>query len=652
MTNLSILTPEDILSFKSVTDAQISLDGEFVAFVSGDQYVEGTKFPRSNVWITTSDGKESRQLTSGSRADTTPRWSPDGQTLAFLSDRIEDGQRQIYLLPRNGGEAIQLTKIKGAIPNPRGLSPMEWSPDGKKIAFLKSDTETEEEKERKRTRDDVIEFEKSPKYIRLHVVDVQTGEVSCVSPNGLQVWEFCWSTSGREFAAVASDLPFEQSWYGCRLVKFPVNEGKATTLHHDSRRQVAKPTWSLDEASIAFISSNWSDRGLVAGGVFIVSSDGGEARELSAGHVASATWLAWLDDSERLITAAHEQGSIGLAEIEVGSGKRTLLWRGEALFAESSWPQFSRDQAGNIAVVREDSENPRDIWLASQGPNELTWRQLTHLHPHNTRTPLESTETVHWKGADGWDMQGLLIRPSLSSEGGALPMVTVVHGGPTNAYTHQFYAGQGRLGWMQLLAVQGMAVFLPNPRGSTGWGLEFAESNIGDMGGKDWEDIQKGVDYLIQQGIADPDRLGITGWSYGGFMTAWAVTQTDRFKAAMMGAGISDWRSFHGRSYLCDWDAKHYGNADPWDPDGLFRRFSPITYVNRVKTPTLIIHGEEDGDVPVEQSYLFYRALNDLGVETELVIYPREPHGPQEKNHILDMGRRIPEWFARHLEST
>ena len=202
----------------------------------------------------------------------------------------------------------------------------------------------------------------------------------------------------------------------------------------------------------------------------------------------------------------------------------------------------------------------------------------------------------------------------------------------------------------ELLATQGIVVFLPNPRGSTGWGLEFAESNIGDMGGKDWEDIQLGVDHCIAEERADPDRLGIAGWSYGGFMTAWAVTQTERFKAAMMGAGIADWRSFHGRSYLCDWDAIHYGDADPWDLDGTFKKFSPITYVKNAKTPTLIMHGAEDGDVPVEQSFLFYRALQDLGVESELVVYPREPHGLQERNHMLDLNKRITEWFVKHLE--
>ena len=243
-------------------------------------------------------------------------------------------------------------------------------------------------------------------------------------------------------------------------------------------------------------------------------------------------------------------------------------------------------------------------------------------------------------------MQGLLIRPPDSAPRERCPMVVVVHGGPTSVHSHQFYAGRG---WYQLIAAQGLVVFLPNPRGSTGWGLEFAESNIGDMGGKDWEDIRLGIAHCVERGIADQDRLGIAGWSYGGFMTAWAVTQTDMFKAALMGAGISDWRSFHAKTSLSEWDVMYYGDADPWEADGPFQRFSPINYVKRVRTPTLIVHGEEDLDVPVEQGYMFHRALRDLGVETQLVVYPREPHGFQEKNHQLDLGRRISEWFARYL---
>ena len=637
------LEPEDVLSFKSVTDAQISPDGELVAFVLGDSFTTDTKRPRSSIWVVPTEGGEPRQLTRGPRADTTPRWSPDGQQLAFLSDRVEDGQLQVYLLNRGGGEAVQITTAEGKVQaSSRSVDPMAWSPDGRHIAFLRTEAATEEEKRRKDEKDDAIEFEREPKYTHIHVVDIASGVEAAVSPAGLQVWEFCWSPTGAELAVVASDLPYEQDWYTCRLAALSVEGGPVRTLHY-SKRQVAKPAWSPDGSSVAFLSSNWSDRGITAGSVFVVSG-GGAARNVSAGHVASAAAIAWSDDAERLLTVAFERGGVGVAEIDVASGERTSLWHGAAAVSEAS-TVFSRDRSGNIALVREDADNPRDVWLGKRHRDAIEWTRLTSFHPQAAELELGATEEVHWKGADGWDMQGLLVRPVGAVAGTRYPMVTGVHGGPTGAHHNRYAATQ----WGQLLASKGIAVFLPNYRGSTGWGLEFAESNIGDMGGKDWEDILAGVDHCVDEGIADPDRLGIGGGSYGGFMTAWAVTQTDRFRAAVMIAGVSDWRSFHGKSYLCDWDAIHYGDADPWDPDGIYRKFSPITYVKRVRTPTLIIHGEDDEDVPVEQAYLFHRALKDLGAETELVVYPREHHGFVERNHMLHSSRRITDWFAQHL---
>ncbi len=638
------LTPEHALSFKGVSDAQITPDGELVAFVVGDTFTVDTKLPKANISVAPVAGGDARQLTFGPRSDTAPRWSPDGKTLAFLSDREEDGRRQVYLLSRDGGEARRLMEVAGEIPSPRSLDPMAWSPDGTRLAVLATDPESDEEKKRLEDKDDAIAFERNPKYTRIHVVDVGTGETAFVSPPGLQVWEFCWSPGGEEFAVVCSDLPWEQAWYTCRLAALSMDGGPVRTLHL-SKRQVAKPVWSPDGVSIAFLSSNWSDRGINGGSVFVASA-GGNVRDPSAGHVASVFSLAWSDDSSRLLTVAHERGGAGLAEIDAHSGERTSLWHGEASLATSG-TSFSQDRVGNIAVVREDSSAPQDVWLARPDAAGLKWTQLTDLHPQAADTDAVQTDTIRWKGADGWEMQGLLIRP-LGRSSGPAPMITDVHGGPTGMTGYSYSPAKRYFG---VLAGQGFAVFLPNYRGSTGWGLEFAESNIGDMGGKDWEDIQKGIDYCVAEGIADPKRLGISGGSYGGFMTAWAVTQTDRFKAGVMSAGVSDWRSFHGRSYLCDWDSIHYGDADPWDPDGVYRKFSPITYVKGVKTPTLILHGETDRDVPVEQSYLFYRALKDLGVETELVVYPREPHGFGERNHILDANRRTVAWFVEHVKA-
>ena len=637
------LQPEDVLGFKSVSDAQLSLDGGLIAYVLADSFIDGTKEPLSQVWSVETSGGDPFRMTDGPSSDVAPRWSPDGRTLAFLSDREEAGLYQIYLQDKDGGPARPLTSVTGSIATGRNANPLAWSPDGRQIAFLMTEPKTDEEREREERKDDAVEFERHLKFTHIYLVDVASHDVSAASPAGLQVWEFCWSPDGKEFAVVASDLPFEYAWYTCRLAAFAVDGGPVRTFHF-SKRQLAKPTWSPDGAHVAFITSNWSDRGMNHGSVYVVSA-GGQVRDLSDEHVASVHSLAWTSDSERIVTVAHERGGAGIAEIDLTTEQRVVLWRGDAELAESS-SALTLDRDENVAGILEDASTPPDVVIRRHSASGLQWTRLTSLHPQAEGLDIGSTQQLHWQGADEWDIQGLLIRPPGAPEDARLPLVTFVHGGPTGVWANRYYPASR---YVQLLAARGMAVFLPNPRGSTGWGLEFAESNIGDMGGKDWEDIRRGIDWCIMEGFADPERLGIVGNSYGGFMAAWAVTQTDRFKAAIMSAGISDWRSFHGTSSLSDWDSIHYGDADPWDPDGLFGKFSPITYVSRVKTPTLILHGEKDDLVPVEQAYIFYRALKDHGCETELVVYPREGHGNKERAHILDQYRRAVEWFADRL---
>jgi dipeptidyl aminopeptidase/acylaminoacyl peptidase len=335
-----------------------------------------------------------------------------------------------------------------------------------------------------------------------------------------------------------------------------------------------------------------------------------------------------------------------LAELDRRSGRIQTLWCEPVQLLENPWPRFSlsRDER-RVAVVRSAPAEARNIWSGELSGAEISWKRLTDSVPHLSKFALGDQEIVRWKSQDGRNIQGILIKPVGYQRGRRYPLIVCPHGGPSSLVANGFLS----VGyWGQLLAARGFAVFLPNFRGSTGFGLKFAEANVGDLGGMDFQDIESGVDMLIEKGLADPKRLGIGGWSYGGFMTCWAITQTQRYKAAVMGAGVSNWLSFHGNSHLHTWDANHY-NASPYADGGPYEKFSAIYYVDRVTTPTLILHGELDRDVPSEQAYQFYRALRDHGVETELVIYPREGHGVSEKKHVLDIHRRIAEWYKSYL---
>src|SRR5439155_8633670 len=283
---------------------------------------------------------------------------------------------------------------------------------------------------------------------RLWVIEIASQKIHRASPEGLQVWEFGWSPDGKQFVGTDSDAPYEWAWYRNRLVRFPSEGGTAQTLYQ-SRRQVALPRWSPDASQIAFLSSTWSDRGVTAGDIFTIPASGGHARHVTAGAEASFGWMEWKGDNQSFIAVAHERGGMSFSEISASTGKRNTLWWGEVVFAESHWPRFSstlasRDESSElksgaamtIAVVREDGNRPRDIWiLQSTGENAVSWKQLTQLHPQTAEIEVATPESIRWRGADGWEMQGILVRPVGYQAGKKYPLVTWVHGGPTSAST-------------------------------------------------------------------------------------------------------------------------------------------------------------------------------------------------------------------------
>ncbi len=632
MTPTTPLTFDDLLRLKHIGDAQISPNGSEVAYVvSAASLGVGESAPSSHIWTVASSGGAARQVTTGSGSNDLPRWSPDGQTLAFRSDRQERGTGQIYLLTRDLGEPVAVAGFAS------GVSDFAWSPDGRSIAAVVVDPTPQQE-----AGADHILYEEQLRFARIWIIDVASRDIRQLTRGDENIWEFCWSPDGAAIAAITSTTPHRWDWYRARLSRIDVASGAVTTLHVPER-QIARPAWSPDGGWIALTTSIWSDPGMTGGDVLLVSADGQQVQRLAGNDTRSHLTVHWEADSRSLLSAAIERGASSLCQVTL-DGSAETLWREESSLA--SYGVTASGNASMVAAVMASFNQPPEVWLGRAG-SDVEWRQLTVHNAEFADRIAGRLETRYWSAPDGEEIQGLLIRPNDVPEGQSVPMVTMIHGGPTGTSGYAF-PDRGTSGWIPELLRRGVAVLLPNARGSAGWGLRFAEANQRDMGGADLQDILAGVDDCVRSGIADPDRLGVCGWSYGGYLTAWAVTQTDRFKVAIAGASITNWLSFHGTSDIPAFDEFFY-HADPYDLDGPYARFSPILASNRVTTPTLFLHGERDLICPVDQAKEMFRSLRDRGVPTQCVVYPREGHPIRETAHRRDMFDRGIGWFCRWM---
>jgi dipeptidyl aminopeptidase/acylaminoacyl peptidase len=626
-TNFTLRTP---------IEAQISPDGRQVIFQL-NEWVPDRPTQRGRIWAVDAEGGDLRPLSDGPDGDYNARFSPDGTWIAFTSKRDEgdkDGkpdpgkdQQQLYRMPASGGE----TKRVCVMPN--GAQQIAWSPDGSRIAFLS--LEGPEPK-------DEPKVDEPLRHQRLWTVRHDYDTPEPITPPDVTVWSYAWSPDSNQIAAFYSAGPGETDWFGGQIGIVPASGGAIRQLSKLTR-QAGAFAWSRGGSQLYYVSGEWSDRPLVGGDVFAAPVAGGEARNLTPGIECNPSWLHELPDG-RLLHAAWDGVTTSVGVLDPTDGKRTVI-EPDYVIGEWSQPRFSATADGRrLAVTHTDPTHPWDVYLGERSGDGIAWRRLTQLNPLIEETTQPATsQRISFEGADGWRIEGLFTPPLEARRGTPPPLILNVHGGPTSAF---------RDIWLdaltQLQAAAGFAVLRVNPRGSMGRGVAFADAVLGDMGGKDLQDLLAGVDYVVGQGWADGERVGIGGWSYGGFMTAWAVTQTTRFKAAVMGAGVSDFHSFHAQANIGDWDQRIIGVSLIEDPDA-YRKVSAITYVKRVVTPTLVLHGEADPFVPVNQAYAFYRALREKGVPTELAIYPREGHGVRERDHMRDMYKRHLNWFEQYL---
>ncbi len=559
-------------------------------------------------------------------------WSQDGR-LAFLSDAESHGQMQLYVVEKPGhGKARKIGDLEGYVSDPH------WSPDGKSIAVLRIEGITRVPGPTEATPPESGVIASKIFEQRLAIISVASGAVRSISPADMYVYEFDWSPDSKNLAFLAAPGDGDNNWYIAEVYAIDAESGAVRHILKPSM-QVANVKWSPDGKTIAFIGGLMSDEGVIGGDIYALPAEGGTPRDLTENRKSSPNWFQWSPSSKQILMGENMAGDSAISTLDLASGSTETLWKG----AESE--QFSGD-AATSAVVRNSWTEPPEVWEGATGK----WQRITHSNDsqpgvHDPQQRLwGETKSIEWKSG-GLDVQGWLMFPQPYDPAKRYPMLVDVHGGP---------AGVVRASWarpglpLQLFSGRGYFVFMPNPRGSYGQGEKFTQANVKDFGHGDLDDILAGVDAVVKSYPVDDKRIGIGGWSYGGYMTMWAVTQTHRFRAAFAGAGLANWQSYYGENGIDQWMIPYFG-ASVYDDPAVYAKSSPINFIKNVQTPTLVIVGDRDAECPPAQSYEFWHALKTLGVKTEFVLYPGEGHGFHDPQHIRDRFERVLQWFNQNM---
>ncbi len=611
------LTPEQAIKVRNISGLTFSADGSHLAFVVSD--LPSGQTPASHIWMLDVSAGQARQFTASSKTESSPRWSPDGRTLAFLSNR--DERMQIYLIPRGGGEAMPLTSGKNAV------SSFCWSPDGTQIAFAAALPPSEADEKKEKDKNDAKVADRPQDLLRLWTVDATSKKVRQVTHDDWKVTQFEW-ISASKLVVVASEHPKSEQWDEA-LYTVSTDDGKFALL--------SKPDQPFGGLSVSPDLNQLAFTGTRSGGPHPHDQFLQSVKQPTARDVTAAL--------DRPVHAAKWQPKETLF-ISVADGFRNRLYRlapglpPAPMETPGSLADFDVAPNGLIAFVKTGFDCLPDLFLQEPGGAS---RQVTHLQPNWADVNLATAEIFQFKSFDGKPVEAALMKPKKPAAGkGKPPLVLYVHGGPAGNFSQAYSS------WAQLLVDHGYQVLMVNPRGSSGYGEEFLKANRNDWGGGDFKDLMAAVDVVLARGEVDPNRLGIGGWSYGGYMAEWAITQTNRFKVAVSGAGMFDLAAEFGTEVGPAGDEWYFGT--PWEHLDNFQHGSPQTYIKNAKTPTLILQGENDPIDPIGQSTSLYRALKRYGVETELVTYPREPHGFREEKHQVDVLLRMLAWFDRYLQ--
>ena len=623
---------EQVHKFSGVS---ISPDGRWVAWISGPA---GSTVEAVYVQDLQAGGARPKRIEAGNALENTGAsgiaWSSDSTQIAFLT-HTDSGQDQIYLAaPGKSAKAKQLTNLTGY------LTQLQWLRDGKRIAFLYA--------EHGGGAGPLAAVPAQTGLIgsdlhnqRLSTVQVDSGEVHQITPADLNIYEYDWSSKTNQVAAIAAPGPADNNWWTAKLYTAAADTGRMTQIYAPpADRQIAAPHWSPDGGKVAFLGGLMSDEGFDGGDIFVIQAAGGEARNVTAGSKTTPTGMHWRSEDKLLYTEAVEGGG-GIVTLDLKTGVSEVLWKGsQALHEDGNFPDLSIAADGvTTAAIRSTWEQAPEISAGRIGD----WKAITSDNA-GQKVMWGKVESVLWQSGE-YRAQGWLLYPAHFDVSKRYPMIVEIHGGPSSERSASWPSAHFD---MSVMAAAGYFVFFPNPRGSYGEGEAFTRANVQDFGGGDLKDILAGVDAVEKAAPVDDTRIGVTGWSYGGFMTMWTVTQTNRFRAAVAGAGIANWLSYYGENSIDQWMIPFFGKSVYDDPQ-VYAKSSPITYIKQVKTPTLVVVGERDGECPAPQSFEFWHALKAQNMATDLVVYPGEGHSFRDPKNRLDVVKRAAAWFDKYL---
>lgn len=623
------------MKIKSISQTDISHDGKYAAYVVREAIMEEKKSEYLNqIWVTNLVTKQNYQYTYNLKSSMSPKFSPDGKKIAFLSSR--SGKNQVWIMNTHGGEARKLTNEK------KGVRSIKWSPDGKKISFLKNDDDTEEEKKSKENKTDVILVDKNFKYSHIYTYNLDEDSVFQITNGDFSVNNFDYSPDGKKIIFSHQEDTNINTGFINTDISIIESNGKNIKFLIQRPGLDSNPIFSGDGNKFAFISSGGKQESIGLRDVYIYNLKSDEIKKLSNTPNRDSNIISWTSDDKNLIISESINTTSQILLLPA-NGEQFISWSSKKYKEGVITSIVKSKKSDKIILCYEKLDSPVELYITNS--NYPSFTKLTDINDFDF-PKLSKTEIITWNSPDGMEIEGILTYPKNYKKGMRYPVILQIHGGPAGVFSQRFNGRPG-IYMTEYFSEKGYVTIKPNPRGSTGYGKDFRYANYKDWGYGDYEDVVSGVDKVIEMGIGDPNNQFVMGWSYGGYLTSFIVTKTNRFKAASMGAGLPNLISMVTTTDIQDYLVAHMG-SEFWNDYETYEKHSAIYQIKNTTTPTQIIHGANDLRVPFTQGQEFYRALDRLGVDTEMVVYPRTPHGPREPKFLMDVSDRILTWFEKY----